>query len=354
MCAAQSRVHTFTITFEGFEHYDESEQARSTAAHFGTEHHELRAELDVPRLLPRIVDGFDEPFGNPTSALTWALSAVTREHVKVVLTGDGGDELFFGYPRYRGLQLADWYRRAPLGPIRAMAAVASRVLPEGQTGNHTARRVREFLSAGPLQANDAYASWIGYFTPDLLASVLTEGLQADALHARDFLDRLLDGSESLDLNRISSVELQSFLPYNVLEYADKMSMAHGLELRAPFIDHMLVEYVASMPARLKLRRGVSKWVLRQALADVLPSAVLRRPKRGLNPPLGAWLKGPLAPVVRELLNREAVRRRGLFRPEAVERLLEEQARGRRDRALHVWALLILELWFQRRVEVASA
>jgi asparagine synthase (glutamine-hydrolysing) len=340
MCAAQQEdaVHTFTITFEGFEHYDESEQARSTSAHFGTEHHELCAELDVPRLLPRIVDGFDEPFGNATAALTWALSAVTREHVKVVLTGDGGDELFFGYPRYRGLQLADWYRRAPLGPMRAIATAAARVLPERQTGNHTARRVREFLSTGSLQPNEAYASWIGYFTPDLLAGMLTGDLAAHAVHARDFLDGLLDGGGAFDLNQISRVELQSFLPYNVLEYADKMSMAHGLELRAPFVDHMLVEYVVSMPPSLKLRDGVSKWVLRQALADVLPDGVLRRPKRGLNPPLGAWLSGPLAPLVRELLNREAVRRRGLFRPEAVERLLD------------IWGLLILELWFQRRVE----
>jgi len=345
-------IHTFTITFEGFEHYDESSQARATAAHFGTTHHELRAELEVPDMLPRIVDSFDEPFGNATAALTWALSAVTREHVKVALTGDGGDELFFGYPRYRGLQLVDRYRRLPVGPLKAFAAAASRALPESTSGRHTGRRIREFLAAGSMLPKEAYASWIGYFTPEMLADLLVPEVAVDVRGASSFLDNLFNGAETLDLNEVSRVELQSFLPYNVLEYADKMSMAHGLELRAPFVDHLLVDYVASIPAHLKLRNGVSKWALRQAVARELPPDVLRRPKRGLNPPLGAWLAGPLEPAIRQLLNPEAIRRRGLFRPEAVARLLEEQKRGRRDRSLHIWSLLVLELWFQRRVEVA--
>lgn len=345
-------IHTFTITFEGFEHYDESEQARATAAHFETVHHQLQAEIDPAEILPQIVDGFDEPFGNATAALTRALAAVTRQHVKVALTGDGGDELFFGYPRYRGLQLADRYRRAPLGPLRTLAAAASHGLREGTSGRHTARRVREFLAAGSMAPKEAYASWIGYFTPDMLARLLVADAAARESHPRAFLDGLFNGAEHLDLNKISRVELQSFLPYNVLEYADKMSMAHGLELRAPFVDHLLVDYVASIPSDFKLRNGISKWVLQQALAHDLPPDVLRRPKRGLNPPLGAWLAGPLASTIRDLLNPEAIRRRGLFRPEAVARLLEEQKRGRRDRSLHIWSLLVLEEWYRRRVDVA--
>jgi asparagine synthase (glutamine-hydrolysing) len=347
-------IHTFTITFEGFEHYDESEQARASADHFGTDHHELRAEIDLQEMLPRIVDSFDEPFGNATAALTWALAGVTREHVKVALTGDGGDELFFGYPRYRGLQLADRYRRAPLGPLKTMAEVASRALPESTSGRHTARRVREFLSAGAKPPKEAYASWIGYFTPEMLTGLLVSDERAGGGQPHTFLDGLFNGADGLDLNEISRVELQSFLPYNVLEYADKMSMAHGLELRAPFVDHLLADYVASIPSRFKLRNGVSKWVLRQALARELPPEVLRRPKRGLNPPLGAWLAGPLRPIVRDLLDPEAIRRRGFLRPDAVARLLEEQERGRRDRSLHIWSLLVLEEWFRRRVDVGIA
>ena len=157
-------------------------------------------------------------------------------------------------------------------------------------------------------------------------------------------------SPSPDLNELSRTELQSFLPFNVLEYADKMSMAHGLELRAPFVDHRLVDYVATMPVDVKMRRGQSKWALRQALRDDLPSDVLTRPKSGLNPPLGAWLENGAAPLVDECLNASAVRKRGLLRPEAVSALIREQRRGWRDRSLHIWALLVLELWFRQRVD----
>jgi len=343
-------VHTFTITFEGFEHYDETEQARATARHFGTDHHELRVELGGPQTLPSIVDGFDEPFGNATAVLTHSLAAATREHVKVVLTGDGADELFFGYPRYRGLALAERYGALPLGPIRRLLAAGARALPESTTGRHSLRRAREFLSAGGMSPRDAYLSWIGYFTPGLLERLVLPGLCDEAEHATRFLSDLIGANGRLDLNEISRVELDSFLPYNVLEYADKMSMAHGLELRAPFVDHHLVEYVSTMPADLKLRNGTAKWALREALGNDLPEAVLRRPKRGLNPPLGAWLAGPAAPLVSELLSKDRIRRRGLFRPEAVDQLVQEQRRGRRDRSLHIWALLVLELWFQRRVD----
>jgi asparagine synthase (glutamine-hydrolysing) len=214
-----------------------------------------------------------------------------------------------------------------------------------------ARRVREFLVAGSLPPREAYASWISYFTPEMLRSLLV----ADGGSGADpgaFLESLFDGGGALDLNEISRVELQSFLPYNVLEYADKMSMAHGLELRAPFVDHLLADYVGSIPSHFKLRNGVSKWALRKAMAHELPPEVLQRPKRGLNPPLGAWLAGPLASTVRDLLDPEAVRRRALFRPDAVARLLDEQKRGRRDRSLHIWSLLVLEQWFRSRVDVA--
>jgi asparagine synthase (glutamine-hydrolysing) len=350
--AHQGPVHTFTITFEGFQHYDESAQALAAARHFGTHHHQLRAKLQGPEALPSLVDSFDEPFGNATAVLVSALSEATREHVKVVLTGDGADELFFGYPRYRGLELFQRYKRWTPRALRELAARASTLVPEGKNGRHAFRRAREFLAAGPLDTAAAYKSWIGYFTPELLETLVLPGALESAApeNVTAFMDGLLAGSTEPDLNRISAVELQSFLPYNVLEYADKMSMAHSLELRAPFVDHTLVEYVATMPGHLKLRNGTTKWALRQALAPELPPAVLKRPKRGLNPPLGAWLSDGAAPLIRELLSPDAVRGRGLFRPDAVVRLMAEQESGRRDRSLHIWALLVLELWFRMRVD----
>jgi asparagine synthase (glutamine-hydrolysing) len=351
MCATHDQpVHTFTITFEGHGHYDESEAARATARHFGTEHHELCAPLGGPELLPQIVDSFDEPFGNATAVLVKSLSAATSEHVKVVLTGDGSDELFFGYPRYRGLQLAGRYRRLTPQRLRELIARASQLIPESTSGWHAARRAREFLGTGGMSWADAYVDWIGYFTGDTLQSLLTPELAARATQAPSFIRQLLGESPRPDLSDVSRTELQSFLPYNVLEYADKMSMAHSLELRAPFVDHRLIEYVATMPPELKLRRGKSKWALREALRSELPPDVLKRPKRGLNPPLGAWLSDGAAQLVDEYLNPAAVRDRGLLRPEAVSALIHEQQTGWRDWSLHIWALLVLELWFRQRVD----
>ena len=346
--AATKPVHTFTITFEGFAHYDESEDARTAAQHFGTEHHELSAAIDPQGLLRAIVQGFDEPFGNATAGLLWALSRETRAHVKVALTGDGADELLFGYPRYRGLELARRYRRLPLS-LRSALGGLSRAIPESNRGRHGFRRAREFLAAGTHAPIEAYADWIGYFTPDFLAGALAPPLgQAGSRAADPLID--LFGGQYRDLNDLSRVELQSFLPYNVLAYADRMSMAHGLELRAPFVDHELVDYVATLPPHLKLRRGVTKYALREAFRAELPRATLRKPKRGLNPPLGAWLATSAAPMVRELLAPAVVRRRGILRPDAVERLLAEQNSGRRDRALEVWALLVLETWYRVHVD----
>jgi asparagine synthase (glutamine-hydrolysing) len=346
----QGPVHTFTITFDGFEHYDESAEARAAARHFGTDHHELRASLHGSEMLPSLVESFDEPFGNATAVLVSSLSEATREHVKVVLTGDGADELFFGYPRYRGLDLLQRYQRWTPATVRKLAAWLSDFVPEDSHGRHEFRRAREFLAAGPLDTAEAYKSWIGYFLPERLEQLVAPGLSASPQQVTHFLDDLLGGVPEPDLNAISAVELQSFLPYNVLDYADKMSMAHGLELRAPFVDHLLVDYVATMPSHLKLHNGATKWALRQALARDLPPAVLTRRKRGLNPPLADWLSNAAAPLVREMLSPEAVLRRGLFRPESVSQLLAEQESRRRDRSLHIWALLVLELWFRMRVD----
>jgi asparagine synthase (glutamine-hydrolysing) len=352
--AHEGPVHTFTITFEGFEHYDESEQARATAKHFGTEHHELRAQLDGPAVLPSLVDHFDEPFGNPTSVLINSLSEATREHVKVVLTGDGADELFFGYPRYKGLDWGQRYRRFAPGALRAGLAGASKFIPESTSGRHSLRRAREFLASGSLTQKAAYEEWIGYFTPGLLEESLVPDPDLQPRSATRFLETLFGPESDPDLNDVSRVELQSFLPCNVLEYADRMSMAHGLELRAPFVDHQLVEYVGTLPAEVKLRGGQSKWCLRRAMEPDLPPPVLGRPKLGLNPPLGSWLQGGARPLVRELLDPAVVRQRGLLQPEAVKRMLDAQERGRRDFSLHIWALLVLELWFRQRVDTPAA
>lgn len=349
--ARGSTLDTFTVVFPSRDerHYDERKDARLVSRAFGTEHHELEGSVDVHELLPEIVRHFDEPFGNPTSLLVYELSRLTRQHVKVALAGDGADELFAGYPRFRGLAAASRYRRVPR-PVRAVAAVGARLLPESTQGRHGLRRMREFALAPLERLEDAYISWITYFDAQARAGLLTtdasERLRESPPPER-FLEDLFDRAPRRDLvNRLSYVELQSFLPCNTLEYGDRMSMAHGLEVRAPFTDHLLVERVLRMPGARKLERGRTKALLREATASRLPQRPLAKPKVGFNPPMGIWLRRDLGGLVDDHLSPEQVRARGLFHPEAVESLVRESRAGRRDVSLQVWALVVLEQWFR--------
>jgi asparagine synthase (glutamine-hydrolysing) len=351
--AAASRqtdsLDTFTVVFSRPEErlYDERDDARAVATAFGTTHHELAAQADARELLPEIVRHFDEPFGNPTALLVYELARLTRQHVKVALSGDGADELFAGYPRFRGLAAASWYRKVPR-PVRALAAAGARAMPESTRGRHSLRRAREFALAPLGSPESAYLSWITYFDADqragLLAADPQERLRESPPPERFVLD-LFDRAPAHDLvNRLSYVELQSFLPCNVLEYGDRMSMAHGLEVRAPFTDHKLVEYAFGLRGSTKLHRGRTKAILREAAAAHLPARPLAKRKIGFNPPMGLWLNRELSSLVESHLSREQVEARGLFRPEAVERLVASLRSGRRDVSLHVWSLIVLEQW----------
>jgi asparagine synthase (glutamine-hydrolysing) len=340
---------TFTVVFPDDRAYDERADAQEVASAFGTTHHELAGSVDAARLLPEIVRHFDEPFGNPTSLLVYELSRLTREHVKVALAGDGADELFAGYPRFRGLAAADRYRRVP-APVRAAAAAGARLLPESTHGRHGLRRAREFALAPLERLEDAYLSWITYFGPARRAALLSGGT-AERLRESPpperFLEALFERAPRDDLvNRLSFVELQSFLPCNTLEYGDRMSMAHGLEVRCPFTDHRLVERVLALPGCAKLRGGRSKAMFRDAAAPHLPPRPLAKRKLGFNPPMGVWLRTGLGPLVDDHLSREQVEARGLFRHDEVARLVRELRSGRRDVSLHVWSLVVLEQWFR--------
>jgi asparagine synthase (glutamine-hydrolysing) len=357
MAARDGTPETFTVVFPRPEErlYDERDDARIVASTFGASHHELEAHADAQALLPEIVRHFDEPFGNPTALLVYELSRLTRQHVKVALSGDGSDELFAGYPRFRGLAAASWYRRLP-GPVRALAAAGARALPESTRGRHRLRRAREFALAPIESLEQTYLSWITYFDPAARARLFTTDTQErlrESPPPERFLEELFERAPRDDLvNRLSYVELQSFLPCNVLEYGDRMSMAHGLEMRTPYTDHKLVEHVLALPGAAKLQRGRSKAILRAATAARLPARPLAKPKLGFNPPMGLWLNRELSPLVDSHLSREQVESRGLFEPAAVERLVRQLRGGRRDVSLHVWSLIVLEQW-QREYGVAA-
>jgi asparagine synthase (glutamine-hydrolysing) len=341
---------TFTIVFGRSDErrYDESADARLVANAFGTSHHELEATADLAGLLPTIVRHFDEPFGNPAALVAYAISELTRKHVKVALDGAGADELFAGYERFRGLSMLRWYASTPR-PLRSLAAAAAGVLPESTSGLHSLRRARSF-ALGPIEPDAAYVSWVRFFDPDARRGLFGAGAAERLRESRPpeaFLHDLFARAPAEDpINRVSFVELQSYLPCNVLEYGDRMSMAHGLETRQPYCDHKLVEYAFALPGSAKLHGRQTKAILRRALEPRLPARPLRKPKRGFNAPIGVWLNRELRGLVDEYLSPEVVRDRGLFRPEAVAQLVESLRTRRRDVSSHVWGLVVLEQWFR--------
>ncbi|GAB6052614.1 asparagine synthase (glutamine-hydrolyzing) [Magnetospira thiophila] len=333
-------VRSFTMTFDEAA-YDERRNARRVAEHIGSEHVELRASPTLVDLLDDYLDGFGEPFGNPTALLINDLSRKAREHVTVALVGDGGDEVFAGYPRYKGGLLARRYRKLPGWLRRGIIGPAAEMIPESSTGRHGLRRVREFLSAANLPDAQMYAAWVEYFDPRERRDLL--GLPD--LPSRPIAE-LYDTAPSDDpLDAMQQTDLLSFLSGNLLAYGDAMSMRHALELRLPLMDHRLLEAVGKIAPGLRVEHGM-KSLLRGVARRLLPPDIVDAPKRGFNPPMGVWLRQDLAPMVAERLTAGRMADLGLD-PKAVQRLLAVQATGRRDVALKVWALLVFEAWERR-------
>ncbi len=331
-------INTFTMTFNEAA-YDERHWARRVADDLGSNHTELAAGAGLTGLLDDTVSGFGEPFGNPTALLIHDLSRRTREYVTVALAGDGGDEVFAGYPRYRGGLLAARYRRLPDWLRGRVVEPLSRFIPESTRGRHSLRRVREFVAGANYCDSEMYASWVEYFDPAERHALLGgDGARPE----RPIAELYEKAPSSQPLDAMQQTDLLSFLPGNLLAYGDAMSMRHGLELRLPLIDHRVIEAVQRLSPELRFQGGM-KTLLKAVARRLLPASVVDRRKRGFNPPMGVWLKNDLADLVAERLTPKTMASAGLAW-EPVARLLDEQRNGRRDHSLKIWSLLVLDAW----------
>ncbi len=350
-------VRSFSVGFSRCAAYDEIPFAQRVARRFGCEHEVLEGDSDCSPHLTSIVRHFDQPFGNPTAVLTYILSALMKKHVTVALAGDGGDELFGGYPRYTGAYLSSIPRSLPDFLRNRLLPSIGNSMSDDTDGRHQSRRFREFLAGCGMPLIEMYLRWIGYFSPEEKLALCTPELTArTASHdSGDFIRALYAECEGLDpINRLAYTDIKSFLCCNVLEYGDRMSMAHALELRAPFTDHRLVELSLRTPFNRKLRYGESKWILKQTMKPLLAADVLNKRKLGFNPPVSFWLKDELRDLPGHLLSDQQVYARGLFRPAAIRNMLELQAAGRRDYSLKIWALMMLEIWFRIYIDGDTA
>ena len=351
LAARHGALETFSIGFRE-PSFDESSHARAVAAHIGSHHHEHVVTADeMPALVPRLGELLDEPIGDASILPTSVLSRFAREHVTVALGGDGGDELFAGYPMHQGQRVAGLVRATPRALVAAADAVARRI-PVAH-GNFTfGFRAVTFLRGATAEPPLNHALWMSSFPPEEHDALLVPDVFAEAAHHDpiDRLRRVWSESEGAPLlARATHLDALTYLPDDILTKVDRASMSVALEVRAPLLARDVVEFAFSLPDSYRMRRLSGKRILRAAARDLLPESILRRPKKGFGMPVAAWLNGALRPLVHDLLSPDAVRHAGLFRPEVVSRLIDEHERHVRDHRKPIWTLLVLELWRRARL-----
>jgi asparagine synthase (glutamine-hydrolysing) len=349
-----AHVQTFSVGYDGAAAgFNELSYARRMATDLGTQHHELRlgphSSLD---LLPRILWHYDEPHGEPTSVLVYLLCEFTRARVKVALGGTGGDEIFSGYPRYQGLRLLEHYRRLPAVVRKQLVERVVARWPESTTGGRFVKRARRFVLGSELPAEHAYQSWVSLLQPDVRDALLSDQVRTQAHHPagdRFLRDHLTAGGGSL-LRRATRVDVEGYLPEYQLTYMDRMSMAHGLEVRSPLSDYQLVEFVTSLPDAYRLKGRRTKHIFKEIASRWIPRAIAERRKVGFDSPIGQWFKDELRPFLTRFLSPDHVRRTGLLDPQAVQALMADHLSGRRDHSLPLWSLVALEGWHRMYIE----
>ncbi|HYM79476.1 MAG TPA: asparagine synthase (glutamine-hydrolyzing) [Candidatus Dormibacteraeota bacterium] len=344
--ANAGKIQTFSVTF-GHDDFDESKYARLLASHFETEHHEFHVTPKVMDLLPEMADLFDEPFADPAAIPTYYLSQLTREHVKVALGGDGGDEAFAGYQRYLALKVLGWLSRIPgaamLGSLRAL-------LPYSAGERSKRRYIKEILlllDRTPVQQYRAMLlgmrdeeQWHSFYTDEF-----REALNGSA-GAPGFLQGWDLPSVPNDLAGATASDTLGYIPECLNVKVDIASMACGLEVRSPFLDHKLVEFSARIPSRLKIKGLRQKHILKHAFRKELPEVILKRGKAGFGMPLATWLRGELRGSTEETLLAHDSCIRGFLRPDQIRIMLSEHAAGKRNWHVQLWRLLVLENWLK--------
>jgi len=341
-------IKTFSVGFED-PSFDESRYFRKAATFFETEHHEeILAPQRLLEILPEIATLMDEPLADASLMPTYLLSRFTRQEVKVALGGDGGDELFAGYPTYQAMRLATYYLRLPRW-MRALTEALIERLPVSFDNLSLDFRAKKFIQGLGYPPVRRHYVWLGTFTPEEKIDLFTPQVR-DALEGMDemaLLEEMLQGKRfSSLLGKLLYLDLKLYLQEGILAKVDRASMAHGLEVRVPFLDHQFVSLVAGMPEGLKLKGLTTKYIWKKALRGRIPQEILRRGKKGFGIPIAKWFAGELKELMLEVFSEEALRRQGIFQPPTVRRLIEEHLARRKDNRKKLWNLFIFQLWWR--------
>jgi len=339
---SSKKINTYTLGFKDAKKYDETSDAKIMAKYFNTNHTEIIIDPNAGELLPKMVRYFDEPFGGQTALLIHELTKETKKIATVALAGDGGDEVFGGYPRYEAILLADKLKYVPKS-FFGLASKMTALIPESSDGNHKLRRIKTFVNSLSKNEDEMYEDWIAYFSDSELNRLFKEyksykHVVKDTWNAQNYSDGIL---------KSSIVDLKTFLPNNLLAYGDAMSMANSFEARFPLIDHKVIEFMTGVDTKYRIKNGQTKYLMKKILEGKIPNNIINKPKLGLNPPMGMWLKKDLKEYINDYLSKTSVEKRGLFNYEYIKRIIYENNINRRDRSPHIWALIVLEEWFRQ-------
>ena len=345
---ATPRISTFTIGYDE-RAFDERPLARLLADRYGTDHHELVIRPDAAELLPALAEAFDEPFADSSAIPTYLISQLASRHVKVALSGEGGDELFGGYNYYAGHVLAR--RLAPAATL--LRPFVERLPTSTAKASSFDWRAKRWVRAARLSPLERHYAWKSVFTPEERGELVRPERRA-ALDPLEILrPHYAESAGAEELARMMGVDVAVFMVDDMLVKTDRASMAHSLEARVPILDPVVAELALALPSRLKVRGLAKKRLLRRAVAPLLPREILEGKKRGFSAPIGAWLRGELQPLVRDILSPGNVRRQGFFEPEVVARLVDDHVARRADNSRKMWALLTFALWFDRYADGAA-
>ena len=345
-------VKTFSIGFEE-EDFSELKYAKRIAEHVGAEYHEFIVRPNALDVIPTLVEHYGEPYADSSAIPTYYVSKETRKHVTVALNGDGGDESFAGYERYTAMRIAEAYTRVPKALRKIFIEAPINLLPTSELKRSRFRDAKRFLDAANLPRTERYFRWMSTFNGDAKRGLYTSDFAA-SVSGRNASDLLAgwfakaNGTGTLDAALLT--DQMTYLPNDLLVKVDIASMANSLEARSPFLDHNLIEFAASLPEGMKMHGLETKSLLKKIAARLVPKDVIYRRKMGFGVPVGQWFRGEMKDFVRGVLLSEKSLKRGIIKPEVIERYVSDHTSGERDHAFQLWTLLMLELWFQRVID----
>ncbi|MGY8732817.1 MAG: asparagine synthase (glutamine-hydrolyzing) [Pirellulales bacterium] len=348
--ASTSKLKTFSIGFEE-ESFSELGYARTIAERFGTEHEEFVVTSDLVGDLESIVRFADEPFADSSMIPMYYLSRQTRQHVTVALSGDGGDEVFGGYDRYIGLGLAEKYHKLPSLIRKGLIGPLAGMIKESPGKRSNLRRLKRLTYPASDSADQWYMGWMqqfrtetqsAAFTPEFVDAIAGSGGWNDHMSAA-FSGLAQSGAKTL-AKSAQWVDSTTYLPGDLMVKADRMSMAHGLEVRSPFLDHNLMEFASTIPGEYSISGRSGKQILKRAYEDLIPSEILNRKKAGFTVPVGEWINGPLRDLIRDLLLTPGAEVQKVIRPEFIKMMIDEHAARKQSHAVRLWNLICLETW----------